>query len=107
MTEFYTNWMEIFFIVLVFLGFIAALVAPSPFVSYLMISVSGMFAGRLMYERKGRIKLPFYVIIAGFFIGYLVGAYYGSRILIVIIFLCSSVFSYRMYEKGILRDIKF
>ena len=107
MPEFYTNWMEIFFFALMLIGVFTALAAPSPFISYLMILVSGIFAGRLMFERKGRIKFPFYVIVGGFFIGFLMGAYYGSRILIIAIFLCSSVSSYTIHDKGILRDIKF
>lgn len=107
MFEFYRNWMEFFFFVLMVIGILIALAAPSAFISYIIIFLAGMFAGRLIYERKRMIQLPYFLIIAGFVIGYLIGAYYGSRRMIIILFVIGAVLSYKMYDKKILRDTRF
>ena len=83
MFDLYKNWMEFFFLVLVIIGILIAFSSPSAFISYIMILLSGIFAGRLIYERKNKIQLPYFMIIAGFVIGYLIGVYYGSRRIII------------------------
>ena len=52
MVEFYRNWFEFFFLALVVFGVLVALSAPSAIISYIVIFLSGIFAGRLIYERK-------------------------------------------------------
>ena len=105
--EFYKNWMEFFFLVLMIIGVLIAISAPSAIISYVIIFVSGMFAGRLIYERKNKIQLPYFMIIAGFVIGYLIGVYYGSRRVVIILFVLGAILSYKLYDKKILRDIRF
>ena len=105
--EFYKNWMEFFFLVLMIIGVIIAISAPSAIISYVIIFVSGMFAGRLIYERKNKIQLPYFMIIAGFVIGYLIGVYYGSKRVVIILFVLGAILSYKLYDKKILRDIRF
>ena len=105
--EFYKNWMEFFFLALMIIGVVIAISAPSAIISYIIIFVSGMFAGRLIYERKNKIQLPYFMIIAGFVIGYLIGVYYGSRRVVIILFVLGAILSYKLYDKKILRDIRF
>lgn len=107
MFEFYKNWMEFFFIVLMILGILVALASPSAVISYFIIFLVGMFAGRLIYERKNKIQLPYFLIIAGFVIGYLIGVYYGNRRLMIILFVIGTILSYKLYDKKILRDVRF
>ena len=107
MFEFYKNWMEFLFMVLMVLGILIALLAPSAAVSYIIIFLSGMFAGRLIYERKDKIQLPYFMIIAGFVIGFLLGVYYGSRRIVIALFVIGVIVSYKLYEKKILRDTRF
>lgn len=107
MFELYKNWMELFFVALMIFGVIIALAAPSAIISYMIIFLSGIFAGRLLYERRNNIKLPYFLVIAGFVIGYLIGVYYGSRRVAVILFVIGTVLSYKLYEKKILRDVRF
>ena len=75
MSEFYRYWMEFFFVVLMILGIVVALASPSAVISYSTIFIVGMAAGRLLYMRKHNIQLPYFLIIAGFVLGYLIGAY--------------------------------
>ena len=107
MSEFHRYWMEFFFVVLMALGILIALASPSAVISYFIIFLAGMFAGRLIYIRKRNIQLPYLLIIAGFVIGYLIGAYYGNKRLMIILFVIGSVFSYKLYDKKILKDVRF
>lgn len=107
MFELYRHWMELLFVALMVVGIIVALAVPSAVISYMVIFLSGIFAGRLIYERRNNIKLPYFLIIAGFFIGFLIVANYGSRIIVGIFFVIGAVFSYKLYEKRILSDTRF
>jgi len=107
MFQFYKNWMEFFFLVLMVIGILIALSARSAVISYAIIFLAGMFAGRLIYERKNRIQLPYFMIIAGFVIGYLIGVYYGSRRVIIVLFVIGAITSYKLYDRKILRDVRF
>ena len=107
MFQFYKNWMEFFFLAFMVIGLVVSLSAPSAAISYVIAFISGMFAGRLVYERKENIQLPYFLIIAGFVIGYLIGVYYGSRRIVVALFVLGSVISYKLYDKKILRDTRF
>ena len=89
------------------IGFITALLAPSAIISYFIAFVSGMFAGRLIYERKNKIQFPYFMIIAGFVIGYLIGVYYGSRRIVILLFVIGAVLSYKVYDKKVLKDTRF
>lgn len=107
MFEFYKNWMEFFFVLLMIIGVLIALSAPSAVISYFIIFLSGMFAGRLIYERKNKIQFPYFMIIVGFVIGYLIGVYYGSRRIVIVLFVIGAFVSYKLYDKKILRDARF
>ena len=89
------------------IGFIIALLAPSAVISYVIAFFSGMFAGRLIFERKNKMQFPYFMIIVGFVIGYLVGVYYGSRRVVIVLFVIGAVLSYKLYDKKILRDTRF
>lgn len=107
MFEFYKNWMELLFLALMVIGVLIALSAPSAAISYLIIFLSGMFAGRLIYERKNKLQLPYFMIIAGFVVGYLLGVYYGSRRIVIALFVIGAVLSYKLYDKKVLKDTRF
>lgn len=107
MFQFYKNWMEFFALVLMIIGLVLALLAPSATVSYILIFISGIFAGRLVYERKHKMIFPYLMVIAGFVVGYLIGIYYGNRFVAIILFLIGAILSYKLYDKKILRDTRF
>ena len=107
MLDFYKNWFESFFLILIIVGIVIALSAPSAAISYVIIFLSGIFAGRLIYERKHKMKFPYIMIIAGFVIGYLIGVYYGSRMVVVALFVIGAILGYKLYDKKILKDTKY
>ncbi|MBW2983670.1 hypothetical protein KY361_01000 [Candidatus Woesearchaeota archaeon] len=104
---FFRKWAEVVFIIILVIGFVIALVSPSAAISYIVIFICGLFAGRVIYERKGRGMFPYFLIIIGFFIGYLIGAYRGEREVMAVLFVLGGLIGYYIYDKGILRDIRF
>jgi hypothetical protein len=106
---FFKNWAEFFFFVIMVLGLIVALWATSfsAVISYIVVFLSGMIGGRLLYDRKKKLTFPYYVILTGFLIGYVIGTYYGSRKVVIILFVLGVLFSYHLYNKGYVRDITF
>jgi len=101
-----SNWAEIVFFILLILGFLFSLAAPSAVLSYLIIFVAGMMAGRLIYYRKESMAFPYVLIIIGFFIGYLIGSRYGNWLVLTILFVLGSILSYYLHEQGLVKDIK-
>jgi hydrogenase/urease accessory protein HupE len=106
---FFKSWAEFFFFVLMIIGFIVALWATSfsAVISYIVVFLSGMIGGRLIYERKKNLPFPYYIIIIGFLIGYVLGTYYGSRQVIVVLFVLGILFSYHLHNKGYIRDVPY
>jgi len=107
MVNFFENWVEFFFFVLLVIGFMLSILAPSAFLSYIMIFACGGMAGRLMYERKKKLQFPYYLIIVGFLIGYIIGAYYGNKVVILTLFLLGGILSYYLHDKGVIRDVRY
>jgi len=106
---FFRSWAEFFFFAVMVLGLIIALWATSfsAVISYIVVFLSGMIGGRLLYERKAKLTFPYYVIIVGFMIGFVIGTVYGSRKVVIILFVLGLLFSYHLHNKGYIRDVGF
>ena len=104
MFDFYKNYHESLFFALVVTGIAVALLAPSAVISYAIIFLSGIFAGRLLYSRKSKTQFPYFMVIAGFIIGYLIGVYYGSRWIAIALFVIGAILGYKLFDKKILND---
>lgn len=103
---FFRNWGEFLFFVLLVIGFLLSLLAPSAVISYIMVFVVGIMSGRLLYERKNKLVFPYYLIIIGFIIGYILGAYYGDKMTILTLYVLGTFAGYQLYNKGIIHDFK-
>ena len=104
---FFRSWAEFFFFVVMIIGFIIAIIAPSAVISYIVVFLSRMIGGRLLYERKTKLIFPYYIIIIGFIIGYMIGTYYGSRQVVIVLFVLGILLSYHLHNKGYIRDVSF
>jgi len=106
---FFKSGTELFFFILMVIGVIVALWATSfsAVISYIVVFLSGMIGGRLLYERKRKISFPYYLIIIGFIIGYVLGTYYGSRMVVVILFVLGILLNYHLHNKGYIRDVHY
>ena len=94
------NWAEFFFFCLLVFGFLFSLSLQSAKLSYVMIILFGLMCGRFLSQRKK--GLPFYLIVFGFLIGFILGARFASWKLLVFLFLLSSVASFVLHNKGYL-----
>ena len=106
-TFFFKNWAEVFFFIILVIGFIIAILSPSAVISYITIFVCGVIAGRMLYERKGKGIFPYYIIIIGFLIGFILGSYHGDKEVMTVLFVLGAIISYHVYNKGIIRDIRY
>lgn len=107
MFEVEKSWMEFFFLLIAALGLVFALLVPSAIIGYALVFVSGFFAGRVLYQRRANIIFPFYIIVAGFLIGYIIGMQYvqhGDWRVATVLYIAGAVLSYQLNSKGILRD---
>lgn len=107
MTQFFfRNWAEVIFLILLIIGFLFSLLAPSAVLSYLMIFAAGMIGGRLIYERRKSMVAPYVLIVIGFLIGFLIGSRYGEWKITTVLFIVGVLLSYYMHKTGIIRDIR-
>jgi len=103
---FFKDWGEFMFFVLLVIGFILSLAAPSAVISYIMVFILGIMSGRLLYDRKNKLVFPYFLIITGFILGYILGAYFGNKITILTLYLIGIFVGYQIYDKGIIHDLK-
>jgi len=103
---YFRNWAELFFFILLVIGFLLSIATPSAVISYFMIFSCGMMAGRLWFERKNKLIFPYFLIIVGFLIGYILGSFYGSRKVILTLFVLGTLISYYLHDRGFLHDLK-
>jgi hypothetical protein len=101
------NWAELFFFILIVIGFLFSLLTPSAVLSYALIFAAGMMGGRLLFERKGKLNFPYYLMLIGFLIGYLLGAYYGNRNVMILLFIIGAFLSYYLHDSGVIKDVSF
>jgi len=107
--DLFGHWPEYLFFVLLVIGFVISISARSAFISYVVIFLCGMMAGRLIYYRheKPHLRFPYYLILAGFIIGYTLGTRYGNWIILITLFLAGGFVSYYLHERGFIRDIPY
>ncbi|MBR9698980.1 hypothetical protein GOV09_00800 [Candidatus Woesearchaeota archaeon] len=101
------DWAELFFFILLFTGLIFGTLSPSAIITYFIAILLGFMAGRLMFFRKGTLKAPYLLIIIGFVIGYVIGTFHGDKRISFLLFIVGAIVSYRLYAKGIIKDILY
>ena len=97
------DWAEIVAFILLVIGFIMASTSGSAFLTYITIFLCGMILGRFWFQRKKDIKIPYFIVIVGFLLGYILGTYYGNKLITILLFFIGSLISYYIHEKGFIR----
>ena len=100
-------WAEYISFILMALGFIIALTARSATVLYLVALLFGGISGRWWWKFKGNPRAAPAVIIFGFLVGYLLGSFYGSRKVVLILFAVGMAISYILHDKGIIHSAEY
>lgn len=107
MVSYFESWAEVWFFILIVIGFIISITLDSTVMVYFTILLCGAMAGRLMFSRHRKLQFAYYLIIIGFLIGYLIGSRFGDRRVMIVLFLLGSVLSYYAHLKGIIRDTRY
>lgn len=105
--DFAMKWPHLFFFLLFSLGFIIVFFASNSFMSYLFVVLVGFMTGRFLFQKAGKYPVPFFIVITGFLLGYIIALMIsgkGDWRISLILFLFSNIFSYRLFEKGYFAD---
>ncbi|MFC1690989.1 hypothetical protein ACFL0W_02300 [Nanoarchaeota archaeon] len=94
-------WVQIFFVALVIVGLLLSFIPGSAFFNYMVILVVSFMAGRFLNYRKK--YFPYYLVIFGLLIGYLLGVRYGSWKVVLFLFVLGFSVSWYLHEKRILK----
>ena len=102
------SWAETIFVVLILVGFFIALLLNSALLSYIVITLSGLLAGRFFYKRRTAQPIfPFILVIVGFLFGFMIGgSLQANPIIIAVLFTVTAVASYILHQKGYLEYFK-
>lgn len=104
--SFYYNWVEIFTAFILIVGLFASFLGDSALINYVMIGVSGILVGRHYFLNRKRVGFPFYFIIMGYLIGFVIGAEFrnrGNGFAIIVIYLFFIFLGEYLYKKKFLR----
>ena len=95
------NWSEIVAVALLVIGFVLAISMQNAFFVYIVIFIAGLMAGRYYFSKIGRQPLfPFFLIIIGFLLGYVLGTFNANRTIVMLLFFIGWVISHIAHKKG-------
>jgi len=95
-------WVEYVALVVLFIGFFISMSSGSAFLSYLVIFLSGLLTGRIVFQYRKALPFKYYILMLVFLVGYILGTYvsFGSRKVIVVVFILSNILSYYIHDRG-------
>ena len=96
-------WVELICFVVLVVGFLFSITLQSAVISYVVILLFGLLAGRLIYYKK--YSFPFYLIGFALLLGYVLGTRYGQWKLVILFFLLGAAISYYLHAEGWLENI--
>ena len=96
-------WVELICFVVLVIGFLFSITLQSAVMSYVVIFLFGLLAGRLIYERS--YSFPFYLIGFALLLGYVLGTRYGQWKLVILFFLLGAAISYYLHADGYLENV--
>ncbi len=97
------SWPEIYAVILIVVGFLIAISIRSSILNYIVILLAGGMSGRLIFESKKKGMFPYFLIIIGFLLGFMLGSIYISKRLIVFFFVLGIMLSYYIHKKGYIK----
>ena len=98
------NWAEILFFLVMVVGAIVGLTAPSAAISYFIIVICGLYAGRIIYKTHNILLFPFILAVIGFLIGFVFVLYDGNRVVVIILFVIAMFTGFKIYQRKYLTD---
>lgn len=102
----YETWPELFFILFLVIGILFSFLSRAPWMSYMVIFLSGMVIGRLGYVNRHKQVFPIYFVVFGYLVGFFVANYFSvnANYAILVLVLVGGVYiSYKIHELGHIR----
>lgn len=99
----YDDYIEIIGSFFLIVGAILSILTPSAVINYLVILLTGLMTGRVIYYRKYKFKMGVMLIILAFVLGYTLVSPHGNRTITLLLFLAGSVLSYRVHTRGLIK----
>ena len=103
----YENWAELVAFLVLIIGFVLAISAGSAVILYIAVFFCGGLFGRYWWRFKKKLKFPAFLLILGFLIGFLLGSFYGSRKVILVLFALGLIFGYYIHEHHIIKSEEY
>ena len=100
-------WGELIGLIVLIIGFLLTLASRSAVITYTIVTLAGIIFGRIWYRSKGSLRFALVLSITGFLAGTLLGALYGNRKYIVILFFIGFIVSYYLHEKKIIKTVEW
>ena len=98
---FWKNWVEVAAFSVLLIGFLFAVSMNNAFFVYIVIFVAGLLAGRYYFSKIGKQPLfPFFLIMIGFLVGYVMGTINANRKAVIILFFIGWIISHYAHKKG-------
>jgi len=99
-------WVEYVALIVLFIGFFISMLSGSAFLSYLIIFLSGLLTGRILFQQRKALPFKYYILMFVFLLGYILGTNFsfGSRKVIIIVFILSNVLSYYIHDRGYIKS---
>ena len=101
------DWVEILAFLLLVAGFLLSLSSTSAIVSYLIIFIGGLMGGRLLYRYSHSFKFTWILVLAGFVVGFSIGAAYGDTKIIILLFIVGNAIGYYLHEQGYITSTEY
>ena len=97
------HWAEIWMLVMFVLGFIIAISTRNAVFNYIVVVIAGIMAGKFLFERRRATPFPYYLIIIGLGVGYILGSFRYNIRLVSILFIASTILSYYAHKKKLIK----
>jgi len=97
------NWPEIWMIVMFVVGFVVAISTKSAAFNYIVVVIAGAMAGKFLFERRKATPFPYYLIIIGLGVGYILGSFRFNIRLVSFLFVISIIASYYAHKKKLVK----
>ncbi|MBI2148001.1 hypothetical protein HYU19_06060 [Candidatus Woesearchaeota archaeon] len=91
------HWVDFLFYTLLVIGFVVSLILQSAFLSYIVIVLFGIMAGRILFHYKKYVTT--YIILFGFLVGFVAGSRFADWLLLVLFFLFGASAGYYIHQK--------
>ena len=94
---------EIITIIAIILGFTIAIFTPNKILLYTLAFLSGLLFGKTWQKYQKSQCVPMFLIIIGFFLGFVIGGIYANIRIITLMLLAGILISYWIHEKKIIK----